>query len=97
MIRHTVLISFDGADDSLLDSLIPELRALPALIPEIADYTVGRDLGLDDAAPTIVVIGDFESVDDYRTYATHPEHLRVVQELIRPHATGISRAQIELP
>ena len=97
MIRHTVIMVFEGTDESIVDTVISELRGLPALIPEITDYTVGRDLGLQDAAPTVVVIGDFASVDDYRTYSSHPEHLRVIEELIRPHTTGISRAQIELP
>jgi len=40
------------------------------------------------------VIGDFASVDDYRTYSSHPDHVRVVDAHIRPHATAINRAQI---
>lgn len=96
MIRHTVLIAFEGADDSTTDAVVAELRELPPLIPEIVDYTVGRDLGLQDGPPTVVVIGDFATVDDYRTYSAHPEHVRVVEDHIRPHASTITRAQIEL-
>ena len=96
MIRHTVFISFEGADDPVVDKVISELRALPPLIPEITEYTVGRDLGLEDGPPTVVVIADFESVADYRTYSAHPEHLRVLNDHIRPRSSVISRAQIEL-
>lgn len=97
MIRHIVLIAFDDADgETHAGTVADALRALPALIPEIADYTVARDLGLGDAAPTVVVIGDFASVDDWRSYLAHPEHVRVLDDHIRPHATSITRAQIDL-
>ena len=96
MIRHTVLIAFEGAGPSVVDTVVAELRALPPKVPEIVDYTVGSDLGLSDAPPTVVVIGDFATVDDWRTYQAHPEHVRVLEDHIRPHASSITRAQIEL-
>jgi hypothetical protein len=96
MIRHTVLLSFDGVDESLVQRVIDELGRMPALIPEIRSYTIGRDLGLAEGTATVVVSGDFDSVDDYRTYSTHPEHVRVLDDHIRPHATALTRAQIEL-
>jgi hypothetical protein len=97
MIRHTVLLSFDEVDEVVVQTVIDELRGLPALIPEIAGYVVGRDLGLQPGTATVVIAGDFATVDDYRVYATHPEHVRVIDEHIRPNATALSRAQIELP
>ena len=96
MIRHTVLISFDGVDDAIVDNAIIELRSLPALIPEIQSYTVGRDLGLAEGNATIVIAGDFASIEDYETYSGHPEHVRVVTDSIKPSVTGLVRAQIEL-
>lgn len=95
MIRHIVLLAFDGADAEVLDTVERELRRLPDLIPEIGDYTVGRDLGLRGGPPTIVVLGGFGSVEAYEAYATHPEHVRVLDDHIRPHVTTIGRAQIE--
>ena len=96
MIRHTVLLTFDGADEAAIEAVVDELGGLPAKIPEIRAYTIGRDLGLSEASANIVVTGDFDSVEDYRAYSTHPEHLRVIEEHIRPGATAIARAQIEL-
>jgi hypothetical protein len=96
MIRHTVLLSFDGVDEPLIQTVIDELRALPALIPEINSYTVGRDLGLAEGSAAVVIAGDFDTVDDYQVYSGHPEHVRVITDHIRPHATGLVRAQIEL-
>ncbi len=96
MIRHTVLLSFEGVEEQLVQVVVDELRALPALIPEIAGYTVGRDLGLQDDNADVVVVGDFATVDDYRAYSVHPEHVRVLEDHIRPHVTGLRRAQIDI-
>jgi hypothetical protein len=97
MIRHTVLLTFDGVEETLIERVVDELRGLPSLIPEIESYTVGRDLGLTAGTATVVVSGDFATVDAYRIYSGHPEHLRVLDDHIRPHATALTRAQIELP
>ncbi len=96
MIRHTVLLTFDGVDDALIQRVIDELRAMPSLIPEIQTYTVGRDLGLAEGTATVVASGDFATVDDYQTYSGHPEHVRVLDDHIRPHVTALTRAQIEI-
>lgn len=96
MIRHTVILTFEGVDETLVDTLVEELRQLPALIPEIRAYTVGRDLGLADGPPMVVVSGDFASIADYQTYSGHPEHVRVLDDHIRPHVTALTRAQIEI-
>ena len=91
-----MLIAFEGAAPAVVDTVVAELRALPPLIPEIVAYTVGPDLGLGEGPPTVVVIGDFATVDDWRTYLAHPEHVRVLEDHIRPHASSITRAQIEI-
>ncbi len=96
MIRHTVLLSFDGVDEPLVQRVIDELEALPSLIPEIRSYTASRDLGLSEGTATVVISGDFATVDDYRVYSDHPEHLRVIEDHIRPHATALIRAQVEI-
>ena len=96
MIRHTVLLTFDGVDESLVERVIDELRALPSLVPEIESYTVGRDLGLTEGTATVVVAADFATVDDYRTYSAHPAPVRVLDDHIRPHVTALTRAQVEI-
>ncbi|MEQ8841933.1 MAG: Dabb family protein [Acidimicrobiales bacterium] len=96
MIRHTVLLTFDGVEESLVQTVIDELERLPGLIPEIRSYSVGRDLGLGPGTATLVIAADFDSVDGYETYSGHPEHVRVLDDHIRPHVTALTRAQIEL-
>lgn len=96
MIRHTVLLTFDGIDETIVQATIDALTELPSLIPEIRSYTVGRDLGLAEGTATVVVSGDFASVEDYQIYSSHPEHVRVLDADIRPHVTALTRAQIEI-
>ena len=96
MIRHTVMIACEGAAADAIDRIVDELRALPPLIPEIASYTVGRNLGLDGSTADLVIIADFASVEDYRAYSAHPEHVRVVEDHVKPVATGVNRVQFEV-
>ena len=62
----------------------PPCATLPPLIPELRDYRVGPDLGIDPGNATFVVIGDFDDEDGYRTYRDHPEHVAVAREHILP-------------
>ena len=97
MIRHCVLIDLDdAATDADKQAMIDGLRALPGIIDEIRSYTVGIDLGLVKGNASLTVVGDFDNEADFRTYAGHPEHLRVIADYIKPFITGRSAAQIEI-
>ncbi len=97
MIRHCVLIDLDAsATDADKHAIIDGLRSLPGLIDEISAYTVGIDLGLVEGNASLTVVGDFASEEDFRTYASHPDHLRVIADHIKPFITGRSAAQIEI-
>lgn len=85
-IRHVVVMKFrDGTPPEAIQALTDGLRALPDLIPEIVDYRVGPDLDLADDSWDFAVSADFESVDDFRTYRSHPEHVAVIEQRIAPH------------
>jgi len=85
MIHHVVTIRWkEGVDAAHGEAVADALRALPSLIPELAAYACGPDLGL---APTNVhfsVAAQFASVDDYVVYRDHPEHQAIIQRLIAP-------------
>ena len=94
MFRHVVLLKFsDAADESHRTLLIEQLRALPGLIPEIRDYTVGEDAGVNEGNHDIVVVADFDDVDAYLVYRDHAEHQRVIRELIVPVLASRSAVQ----
>ena len=94
MIRHVSLLTFvPEATPEQIDAAAAALRTLPPLIPELRDYRVGPDVGIDSGNATFVVIGDFDDEDGYRAYRDHPEHVAVAREHILPILAGRTAAQ----
>lgn len=91
MLRHLVLFTLDESAD--LDGLLAALCELPASIPEIRAYEVHRDAGLVDGNAQVAVLGSFDDAAAWRAYQDHPDHQRVLTELIRPHL--VSRTAIQ--
>jgi Stress responsive A/B Barrel Domain len=84
-LRHVVMFGFrDGTTDEQITAMTRGLETLPGLIPEIAEYRVGPDAGINDGNQHYAVVADFGSVDDYLVYRDHPAHLAVIAEVIRP-------------
>lgn len=92
-LRHIVLLTLDESCD--VDGLIAELRALPAAIPSLRRYDVGRDAGLSEGNATVAVIAEVDDEAGFVAYRDHPEHQRVLQELIHPHL--VHRAALQTP
>jgi hypothetical protein len=92
--RHVVLLQFTPeATEGQVESLLAELAALPEAIAEIRAYQFGKDAGVVNGNADLAVVADFDDVDGYRVYATHPEHLRVIKEYIRPIMSSRMAAQ----
>ncbi len=97
VIRHVSVLTFaDDATDEQIDAVATALRELPATIPELRDYRVGRDLGIDPGNGSFVVIGDFDDEDGYRAYRDHPDHVAVARAHILPILAGRTAAQYTL-
>ena len=89
MLHHVV--TFDLKPDAPADQveqIATALDALAASLPEVRSLAVGSDLGLREGNASFAVSATFDDVDGFRVYADHPEHLRVVKELIGPHIEG---------
>jgi hypothetical protein len=97
MIRHVSLLTFvPEATAEQVDAAATALRALPPLIPELRDYRVGPDVGVDTGNASFVVIGDFDDADGYRAYRDHPEHVAVAREHILPILAARTAAQYDI-
>lgn len=84
-IQHVVVFRFhEGTDPSTVDDLATGLRRLPGLIPQIATYVVGPDIGISEGSWDFALSARFASVADFETYRAHPEHQAVVTDLIEP-------------
>jgi hypothetical protein len=89
MLHHVV--TFDLKPDApadQVDQIAAALEALAATLPEVRSLAVGADLGLREGNASFGVAATFDDVDGFRVYADHPEHVRVIKELIGPHITG---------
>jgi formyltetrahydrofolate synthetase len=84
-VRHVVTFVFrDGTTPEQIDAVTEGLESLPRQIPEIRDYRVGSDLGINEGNHQYAVVADFETVEEYLVYRDHPAHLAVITERIRP-------------
>jgi hypothetical protein len=98
VIRHIALLTFtDGTTDDQIEAIERALSTLPAVIPELQAYAIGRDLGINEGNATFAVVADCATIDDYLVYRDHPEHRRIITELITPALAARTGAQYELP
>jgi hypothetical protein len=92
----------EGATVEQLEALKQALLELPNFIHLITSHELGVDLKLagGQAHPagknrTIAWTATFASVADYEVYETHPTHLALINEVIKPIILPGSRAAIQ--
>jgi hypothetical protein len=97
MIRHVVVFRWnESVTDADIAEVAAALDALPAAIPEIADYRHGRDAGLNTANFDYVVVGDFATPEDYLVYRDHPVHQQMIATQITGRAEQRAAVQFEI-
>ena len=85
-VRHVVLLKFkEGVNkEEAADAISKGLNALPDEIKEIKSFSCGLDVGLD---PTrnhdYCIVADFANAQDYKVYADHEAHKKVIVESIK--------------
>ena len=87
MIVHIVMFKFKEEDkDANLKLVEKQLNNLLLKIDGLKSMEVGINFTEADRAFDLSLYSTFETKDDLSTYATHPEHLKVV-ELIKSVTT----------
>lgn len=79
------------------DAIAAAIGQLPTRIDTIRSYVVGPDAGVDGGNYDLVIVADFDDVEGYVSYRDHPEHRRVITELVVPNLAARAAAQHELP
>jgi len=83
MINHVVLFKFKAfpaeEKQAKLDQLKTALLGLNGKIAELKHIEVGTNYELEAKSYDLCLITHFESMDDLKVYAVHPEHLKVVE------------------
>jgi quinol monooxygenase YgiN len=85
LIRHIVMWNVRGASAEEkagnVERLQRSFHSLRGRVPGLLHLEVGVDSSRVDYACDVVLYSEFESQAALDAYATHPEHLRVKQEL----------------
>ena len=85
MIRHIVMWNLRGATPTEKAANIERLQrsfhSLRGRVPGLLHIEIGVDHSRVEYACDVVLYSEFESQAALDAYATHPEHLRVKQEL----------------
>jgi hypothetical protein len=85
MVRHVVCFRWnEGTTPGQVGEVAAALRELPGLIPEIRSFKRGPDVGVNAGGWDFAVVAEFDSIDDQTSYRDHPEHQRVITDLIAP-------------
>ncbi len=95
--RHTVLLRFkaDTTEDQI-QAVLDGLATMPQKIDFIRRYEFGRDLGVMEGNPQVALVADFDSVEDWRAYQSHPDHQELVETVIGPILESMTRVQYQV-
>jgi len=94
--RHVAMLRWhDGTDVAVRTTIVEAIRALAGLVPSIREYSVGVDAGINEGNYDVVIVADFDDVTGYLEYRDHPEHQRVIRDLVAPNLAA--RAAVQHP
>ncbi len=80
MVMHIVMFQFQkGTSETIKEEIKQQIEELADLVPGLLNIKVGHNFAQEDRAMDMVLISHFESKEDLDFYATHPEHLKVVE------------------
>lgn len=98
MIRHIVMWNVRGETPPEKAANVERLKrsfdSLRGRVPGLLHLEIGVDTSRVDYACDVVLLSVFESQAALDAYATHPEHLRVKQEL---GDLRVARYQVDYP
>ncbi len=88
MIKHIVSWKIkEGVDkQAVMHNIKVKLEALVGVIPQIAKLKVITDLEPTNTHD-LVLLAVFKNMDDLKTYAQHPEHVKIAEEDIKPNVS----------
>jgi hypothetical protein len=84
MIKHIVMWKFrDGVPEADRLEMKRRLEALQGVVPTLLRLEIGMDAVGGEASKDMVLYSEFNSLEDLKAYAGHPEHLKVV-DVVKP-------------
>lgn len=90
------IVNFKWTDGSVPDAPIAEaLRNLVQTLEGVQSYRCGADVGRTPASYDFGVVAVFDSRDHFVAYREHPEHQRILNELISPNLADRTVVQLD--
>ena len=74
----------DGTDPAATEQVTRALTELTAGFAGIESYLCGSDVGRSQGSYDYAIVGRFAGRDEFVAYRDHPEHQRILKELIVP-------------
>jgi hypothetical protein len=94
MLHHVVTFQLKpDAPADQVERIAEAVNALAATLPEARSMAVGRDLALREGNASFAIAAQFDDVAGFQVYADHPEHIRIIKELIGPFIESRSPVQ----
>lgn len=93
---HIVMFKWQGGKaDFDAAGLADALRNLVARFDGVQSYRCGPDVGLSPNAHDFGIVGTFDSREDFMTYRDHPDHKKIIEEMILPSVESRVVVQLE--
>ena len=92
------IVTFRWTDDTTpadVERVTTALSALAPLLRGVESYRFGADVSRTENSYDYGVVGVFADFDHYAAYRDHPEHQRIIAELILPHLADRVLVQLE--
>ena len=87
MLEHIVLLKVK--DENASEQIISSLRELPSKISVIKDLSVGKNFSERSKGFNIGLRVMLESEEDLNTYRNHPDHVKVLEEIVKPNIEDV--------
>jgi hypothetical protein len=92
-VHHVILFWLNDPGDQSIIELISNSSISFTEIPGVQEVVVGTtfpsDRDIVDDSFDVAAILIFENEQAYRNYLTHPQHLKAIKEIIKPHVRKI--------
>lgn len=92
----THIVTFKWSDESYAGQPVADaLQTFVATIDGVQSYLCGPDIGLTPSSYDFAVVGTFDDRDSFVAYRDHPEHKRILNEMIIPQLETRTVVQLE--
>ena len=85
MIKHIAAFRLEGQTPEQEEAMLAAVRGLQGKIPELKNFTVGRNISPRDPSMTHCLVMEFDDMDAMMRYVDHPLHVEVVEQHIAPY------------